>query len=65
MATKFDEKRLKAIAADPNSTENEKLLAECLLDVNVRLGNQWRNDQWAANQIIKLGRATGVTLDPT
>ena len=64
MTKKESVANLKQIVQDESSSETEKLLATSLIDVYHRIGKLGGNDQWCADHIIKLCKATDVKYDP-
>jgi len=55
--------KVEQLATDPGATANERLLASALLDALRGVRQVHANSQWAADQLDKLSKHTGVKLD--
>lgn len=62
-ATKTDVAKLQSIMDDQSLSPNERVIAESLLDIDERLKNRHRTDQWLVRHVVKLCDAAGVEYD--
>lgn len=56
--------RLQAVADDTTASEHDKLFADTLTVIMLRLRMCWRNDSWAASQIFNMATTINFTPAP-
>ena len=64
MADQDVQSKVQSIMSCKSATENERILAEALLESFKRSRRNFHNMQWAVDQLNKLAKAVGVKLDP-
>jgi len=56
--------KLQRVADDPESSHNDRLFADTLTVILLRLRHCWRNDSWAATQIFNMAEQIGFKPNP-
>ena len=64
MADQDVQSKVQSLLNSTTATDNERILAEALLESFKRSRRNFHNMQWAVDQLNKLAKAAGVKLDP-